>query len=403
MKYLNPQLPLEKQLQAQIYNALQGDVVNFVQKYCEDNMEDILYKSMMEGSSMKIDEVVMGDLYKLCIDVKNRLGFEEPVDFYITGSSEINAWAHAAKEPGKPHFVNIYSALHKMLDEDELRCVIGHELGHLMNRDTELARLVSFVYPGGFDTMPVALRFKFGLELQLRELVADRYGYLACGNLNACVTSDFKLSSGLDLLSMGVKVEDLLAKNEKSLDFFINGGGISQGSHPVQPIRTQAIKLFATCQSEEELEKAMEPLLQIILKSGANPMDPPMSIFLASAGIITARIDGEVKKEEYENIVANLSASHIFPSKFMEWIMEQDVDQLFIKSVNDLIEQSPTIRPGLLQYMIEMIIADREIQEKEVNFIYHIGQQLGMSVKEISQLFAAIIQRYYTPSLSSLD
>ena len=215
--------------------------------------------------------------------------------------------------------------------------------------------------------------------------------------------SRHKLSSGLDLLSMGVKVEDLLAKNEKSLDFFINGGGISQGSHPVQPIRTQAIKLFATCQSEEELEKAMEPLLQIILKSGANPMDPPMSIFLASAGIITARIDGEVKKEEYENIVANLSASHIFPSKFMEWIMEQDVDQLFIKSVNDLIEQSPTIRPGLLQYMIEMIIADREIQEKEVNFIYHIGQQLGMSVKEISQLFAAIIQRYYTPSLSSLD
>jgi len=403
MKYLNPELPLEKHLQAQIYNALQGDVVNFVQKYCEDNMEDILYRSMMDGSSMKIDEVVMGDLYKLCMDVKARLGFDEPVDFYITGSSEINAWSHASKEPGKPHFVNIYSALYELLDEDELRCVVGHELGHLMNRDTELTRLVGFVFPGGFETMPVALRFKFSLEMQLRELVADRYGYLACGNLDACVTSDFKLASGLDLTKMGVKVSDLLAKNEETLDFFINGGGISKGTHPVQPIRTQAIKLFATCQSEEELEKAMEPLLQIILKSGANPMDPPMSIFLATAGIIAARIDGEVKKEEYEHIVANLSASHIFPSNFMEWIMQQDVEQLFIKSVNDLIEQSPTIRPGLLQYILEMIIADREIQENEVNFVYNIGQQLGMTVKEISQLFAAIIQRYYSPSLSALD
>ena len=146
----------------------------------------------------------------------------------------------------------------------------------------------------------------------------------------------------------------------------------------------------------------MNELIQILLKSGSNPMDPPMSIFIATAGIIAASADGQMSKEEYEHIVRTLASSHIFPSDFVENIAHEDVDKLFADSVNALLEADPNIRPTLLQYMLEIIMADKDIHEKEVNFIYDIGQRLGLSIKDISQIFAAAIQRQFTPSLSSL-
>lgn len=59
----------------------------------------------------------------------------------------MNAFSLAAEEDGASHIVNINSGLFGMMTQDELRFVIGHELGHLINKDTALARLVSFVFP----------------------------------------------------------------------------------------------------------------------------------------------------------------------------------------------------------------------------------------------------------------
>lgn len=402
MNLFNPEIKLEKQLQAQIYNALEGDIVSFILKNAGDTPEDIYIRSEMEGSAMKVDQDVMGDFYALCQDVKQRLGFKDPVDFYIQGSPVVNAFSIAAKGEGVPHSVVIYSGLYNLMNDDELRFIVGHELGHLINHDTALGRLIRFVYPPRESQMPLTLDFKVRIHSQLAELVADRYGFLACGNLEACVTGFYKLTSGIDLIKLGVSIEDLFKKNDQALDFFLHGGGISDEVHPVHPIRIQAIKLFARAKSDKELEDGMNELIQILLKSGSNPMDPPMSIFIATAGIIAASADGQVSKEEYEHIVRTLASSHIFPSDFVENIAHENVDKLFTDSVNALLEADPNIRPTLLQYMLEIIMADKDIHEKEVNFIYDFGQRMGLSIKDISQIFAVAIQRQFTPSLSAL-
>jgi hypothetical protein len=66
-----------------------------------------------------------------------------------------------------------------LMSEDELRFVVGHELGHIINKDTSLKRLIYFVFPPGAATPPISLQFKIRLHDQLAELVADRYGYMA--------------------------------------------------------------------------------------------------------------------------------------------------------------------------------------------------------------------------------
>lgn len=402
MNLFNPEIKLEKQLQKQIYNALEGDIVSFILKNAGDTPEDIYIRSEMEGSAMKVDQDVMGDFYALCQEVKSRLGFKDPVDFYIQGSPSVNAFSIAAKGEGVPHSVVIYSGLYNLMDEDELRFIVGHELGHLINHDTALGRLVRFVFPPNNSQMPIALDFKIRIHDMLAELVADRYGFIACGNLEACVTGFYKLTSGIDLVKLGVSIEDLFKKNDESLEFFLHGGGISDEVHPVHPIRIQAIKLFARAGSDKELEDGMNELIQILLKSGSNPMDPAMSVFIATAGIIAASSDEAISKEEYEHIVRTLASSHIFPSSFVENISHQDVDKLFSDSVNALVQANPGIAPTLLQYMLEVVLSDKDIHEKEVNFIYGMGQKLGLGVQEISRMFASAIQRMFSPSMSAL-
>ena len=77
-------------------------------------------------------------------------------------------------------------------------------VGHLINKDTALARLINFVFPPE-AAVPVTLQYKIRLHEQLAELVADRYGYMATEDLGVCVTAFFKMASGLDLEKSNVE------------------------------------------------------------------------------------------------------------------------------------------------------------------------------------------------------
>ncbi len=402
-RVLKPEIQLEQALAGQIYHALEGDVVRFVLKNAQGGTDDDYWRSRMEGHCMKADKNLLGNFYALCHEVQERLNFQEKVDYYVTGDSSINAFSIAAEDSEHPHIVNVNSELFNLMSEDELKFVIGHELGHLINQDTALRRLIHFVYPPESTQIPITLQYKIHLHDNLAELVADRYGYIACGNLEACVTAFFKMASGLDLEKMQVSIDDLLSDNSKHLDYFLKGGGMSHYDHPVNPIRVQAINLFASARNQIELDNGMEELIQILLKVGNNPLDEPMSVFVATAGIIAANVDGNVTKEEYEQIIRTLSGSNIFPKSFLESVLKEDVDALFEKSVSTILSINPGLKPSLLEYMIGIILSDREIGEKEVNFIYGIGKSLGLSVKEISVLFAGMVQRNFNPSLDAIS
>lgn len=293
-------IELEKQIGEQIYNALQGRVVEEVLRKAKTSKNDAYWKNIMEGHSLKVEKELLGEFYDLCYDVKKKLNFEDPVDFYITGDANVNAFSVAAANEGEPHIVNINSALFGLMSNDELRFVIGHELGHLINKDTALSRLIYFVFPPQ-SQVPVTLQYKIRLHEQLAELVADRYGYMATEDLGVCVTAFFKLASGLDLGKMNVSIEALIADNYRRLNYFLNDSGVSRASHPVNPIRVQALNLFATAASREELDKGMEELISILLKVGSSEMDEHLAKFIASAGLIVANSDNEVTKEEIEN------------------------------------------------------------------------------------------------------
>lgn len=394
-------IELEKQIGKQIYNALQGSVVEEVLRKTKVSGTDAYWRSNMEGHSLKVEKDLLCDFYNLCHDVKKKLKFEDKVDFYITGDSSVNAFSVAAETEGEPHIVNINSALFNLMTTDEMRFVIGHELGHLINKDTKLKRLILFVFPPE-SNVPVMLQHKIRLHDQLAELVADRYGYLATENLDACVTAFFKLASGLDLAKMNVSIDVLIADNNRRLDYFLNDKGISRAAHPVNPIRIQALNLFAKADSKEALDSGMDELISILLKVGGNELDEHMATFIASAGLIVANADDDVNKDEIEQIIQSLAGIKIFPRKFLETIADGDVASIFNESVSKILEINPGMRDSLLKYMIRIVLSDKNITDEEIELIYTFGSNIGLSEMEIATAIAEDIQQSYVPGMDAI-
>ncbi len=397
----NPSLELEKQIGEQIYNALQGSVVEEVLRKINRSNSDAYWRSNMEGHSLKVEKELLSDVYDLCHEVQDKLGFKEKVDFYITGDSTVNAFSVAAEKEDEPHIVNINSALFDLMTKDELKFVIGHELGHLINRDTALGRLIYFVFPEGAQ-IPVTLQYKIRLHDQLAELVADRYGYIATGKLNACVTAFFKMASGLDLEKMNVSIDALIADNNKRLEYFLNDKGVSRSSHPVNPIRVQALNLFATAENEQTLENGMNELISILLKVGNNELDEHIAKFIASVGLIVASVDNNVTKDEVEQIIHSLAGLKIFPKEFLDEIAQSDVSGVFNDAVGKILDIDPGMRDGMLKYVINVVLSDKIINKDEVGIIYDFGKSIGLSEKEISMAIASEIQQNYVPSLEAI-
>lgn len=394
-------IDLEKQIAEQIYNALQGTVVEEVLRKIRTTNTDAYWRSAMEGHSLKVEKDLLSDFYDLCHDVKRKLDFKDKVDFYITGDSSVNAFSVAAENEDEPHIVNINSALFGLMTKDELRFVVGHELGHLINKDTALARLINFVFPPEAD-VPVTLQYKIRLHEQLAELVADRYGFLATENLDACVTAFFKMASGLDLMAMNVSIEALLADNNKRLNYFLKDKGMSRASHPVNPIRVQALNLFATSESKEDLDKGMSELISILLKVGNNDLDEHTARFIASAGLIVANTDKEMNKEELDQIIQSLAGLKIFPREFLDEIIQGDVVAIFNESVQSILEINPGFKDGMLKYIIQIVLSDKIIAKEEVDLIYKFGNNIGLSDMEVATSIAESIQQCYVPSLDAI-
>lgn len=414
-KKLNPEdysLPLEESLSEQIYNALQGNIVEQIAKIAKVQNPINDYRSILEGHSFKVEEGTLPHYYNMFHEIKEKLCFEGDIDFYITGDSSVNAFSICSMNPEEPNIINVNSSLIELMTDNELRFVVGHEMGHLINGNTKLTRLINFVYPGDAEA-PVTLQYKIRLWGQLNELIADRYGFLAMPDINVCISAFFKMASGLDFEKMKVNIDKFIEENRKRLDFFRNDKGLNFDVHPVNPIRVEALYDFSRSvffkksgTSREKLQEEMDDLISILLRVRNSELDSHMADFIASAGLMMATSDEGATNEEIEVILEELSATKIFPMEFLEKVSKmnlEEISKMFSDSVNKIMEINPNLREAMFLYLISIVMADKEINGDEINFLLNIGEQaLGYSPMEAANILLAVIQRHYTPRMTDL-
>jgi len=405
-------LPLEKALSEQIYNALQGNVVEQIAKIAKVQNPTNDYRSILEGHSFKVEEGTLPHYYNMFHEIKEKLCFEGDIDFYITGDSSVNAFSICSMNPDEPNIINVNSSLIELMTDNELRFVVGHEMGHLINGNTKLTRLINFVYPG--DTQaPVTLQYKIRLWGQLNELIADRYGFLAMPDINVCISAFFKMASGLDFDKMKVNIDKFIEENRKRLDFFRNDKGLNFDVHPVNPIRVEALYDFSRSEffvkggtKRKKLQEEMDDLISILLRVRNSELDTYMADFIASAGLMVASADKNVSDEEIEVILEELSATKIFPMNFLEKVSKmkpKEIGKMFDDSVAKIMEINPNLREAMFLYLISIVMADKQLDINEINFLLNVGQEsLGYSTVEASNILLAVIQQHYQPKMTDL-
>lgn len=405
MRELDPKIEWQEILAQQIFNVLQGNVVEDIRKKCVGTAYDLNFRSIMEGNSMKVQETLLPQLYTLCKEVKEKLGFTEPIEFFITGNNTVNAHAYNSDDPQRPHIIDINSGLFNLMNEEELKYVVGHEIGHLINNDAAISSLYDFIYPDeeAKEDCPSFLSKRVELYDRLAELSADRYGYMANENLDACVTAIFKMASGLYLEKMNVSVETLIAENNKRLNFFLSDNGVSGGSHPVNPIRIHALELFANAKTQTALTKGMNELVNVLQSFRFDELDCALADFVASAGIIISQIDGKYDKSEEEYIIKELAQFTLFPYKVLKRVEKDDVDKIFIGSLNKILELSnPEDNVTPLNYILEIIIADKHLDDREMSVVYDLGRRMGLSDYQISKEIVLKLREKFQPRASAL-
>ncbi len=406
-------IPLEIQIGQELYQQIQGKVLETILREAKVEKTENYFKNILQGHSFKVNDKLAPRLYSSFIEVMNKLDFKESTEFFITNNPELNAFAVSRLEPDESHIININSGLIDKVDDDELKFIVGHEIGHLISNNANIAQLLDFVFVDQAET-PLMMQHKIAVWDKLSELTADRFGFLACGKLDKVLSCFFKMASGLSVERLNFDPKAFSVENEEILKYFKETGSGNLLSHPINPIRIKAVELFEKSelyknllQGEEIihdklLDDSISDLVQSLMVISNSPLNYHRTCFIASAGLIVAGIDKAIEPDEYNAIIDELSAFTVFPKQTLkEMIDENKIELFFENSVKELLEINPGEKNMMMEYMINIIIADSTISDSELNFIFDFGEKLGFERKEIAQIFANSIQEQFIPNIYS--
>lgn len=174
---------------------------------------------------------------------------------YLVRSRELNAYTFGLSTP---KVIVLYSSLLQILDEDELRFVIGHEMGHVRLGHTWLNSLV-----GGMAGIPSSIFVTTFLALIFRgwsracEYSADRAGLLACGNPEKAISALVKLVAPRADLTP-TEMSRALSRLDAEDDDPGNVLGEFFATHPLTIRRVKELQSFAASSRYRQLQALVD-------------------------------------------------------------------------------------------------------------------------------------------------
>lgn len=202
------------------------------------------------GSAIRVDERQFATLHRLLGEVAQTLDATELPELYVASNPFPNAITIGMNKP----FIVVNSGLVDLLDEEELRFVLAHELGHaisghavyqtLLQRMIQLSGLLNSVPIGGLGARAImAALYEWSRKA---ELSADRAGLLATQDPATAFRVHMQLASGghlddLDATSFfaqGQEYQDAGDLRDSVLKLLL----IEAQSHPFAVVRASELR-----------------------------------------------------------------------------------------------------------------------------------------------------------------
>ncbi|ANP54990.1 M48 family metallopeptidase [Streptomyces griseochromogenes] len=205
------------------------------------------------SDSVRVSERQFSHLNDMLLDACYILDLEKVPPMYVTQDPQPNAMCIGLDEP----IIVVTTGLVELLDEEEMRAVVGHEAGHALSGHsvyrtillflTTLALKVAWIPLGNLAIMALvtALREWF----RKSELSADRAGLLVGQDVRASMRGLMKIAGGNHLHEMNV---DAFLEQAEEYD---SGGDLRDSvlkilnvlprSHPFTTVRAAELKKWA--------------------------------------------------------------------------------------------------------------------------------------------------------------
>ena len=154
---------------------------------------------LFQGNAVRVGPDQFPRIWGLHVEVCTTFDWPKIPELFVSQTPFFNAGAYGVDDP----FIVLNSTTLEMLNEEELRALIAHEMGHVVSGHAfyrTIAAILAMVSLGalpflaGLALLPVRLAF---LEWYRKaELSADRAGLLGCQNVMAAMSLHMKAAGG---------------------------------------------------------------------------------------------------------------------------------------------------------------------------------------------------------------
>jgi hypothetical protein len=209
------------------------------------------------SDTVRVDRNQCKDLYGLLVESCAILDMPVP-QLYIDQRPFANAFTFCVESP----IIVLYSGLIDLLDEDEWRVVLGHELGHIKAGHVLYRQIAEFLANllmrlggrtfGLAQGLGMGLFYAFFHWYRQSELTADRAGLLASQDIITVLNVEMKLAGGSRKLYAQMDKDAFLQQGRDyeemgrdALNSFFKMGQTLHTTHPFPAVRAMEIDAWA--------------------------------------------------------------------------------------------------------------------------------------------------------------
>lgn len=208
------------------------------------------------ASSVLVGEQQLPHLHQLLLDACNVLDLEPP-QLYVRQHPVPNAYTFAMR--GRQPFIVLHTSLIDLLTPEEIKAVIGHELGHLKCEHGVYLTLANLIVLAAGQLSPIGGLMVQNLQAQLlewlrcAEFTCDRAALLATQDSNVVISVLMKLAGGSPTLAPQLNIKAFLDQarayddiSNSQLGELLRQAQTAQLSHPVPVLRAREIDRWAS-------------------------------------------------------------------------------------------------------------------------------------------------------------
>lgn len=345
--------------------------------------------------SLLLSEGMSPKAYAAARDCATSFGLDTTVEIYQAAGAE-NAAMHFCAEP---ILLEIQGRLLALLDDDGLRGVMGHELGHFLAHGTTnpesavslAARHILYSETAPESWVEVSRKLSMAAEL-----TADRFGLLACGSLDGALRLSMVAVTGLPSNELNWDTTAYLEQSKALIAYMRTEGETAEGtSHPEHGLRAWAQWLFSETDVYRELtglgpgtrslEEVDREILEVlgtphIQLDDAQAFEEPLAEVqecALAACVLVAHADGEVHETEVEAIERVFE--HLVPD-WRDFLERESAYQRFQELAPVLYASGPRAQRSLFMLLFHVVAADGEVTTEELGALLRIGDALGCSM-----------------------